>query len=271
MTQEVWLAIHPYLQPLATFHTIVHSALGEIPAPSPPVPEWNRYAGDFHAGMSLLHSSGAAINLEPAGLMTVLLAEKLASRSSVGTLTKESRTLHGEMCYSMETPRRIVAWLLHDEPFTCSEPGLLRYFGWTALEMFLRPLRRAFHQWRDEERWLRGYCPMCGSLPAMAQLVSRDSVRQRFCLCGRCGDRWRYQRTHCPFCASRDHHRLSVLTIEGESGLRVDHCEFCGGYLKTYDGEGDEEVLLADWTSMHLDVLAQDRGLKRLAASLYEL
>jgi hypothetical protein len=30
-------------------------------------------------------------------------------------------------------------------------------------------------------------------------------------------------------------------------------------------------VLLADWTSLHLDVVALDRGLKRLASSLYEL
>jgi FdhE protein len=30
-------------------------------------------------------------------------------------------------------------------------------------------------------------------------------------------------------------------------------------------------VLLADWTSLHLDVLAKDRGLKRLADSLYDL
>ena len=29
-------------------------------------------------------------------------------------------------------------------------------------------------------------------------------------------------------------------------------------------------MLLADWTSLHLDVIAQDRGLKRLAASLYD-
>jgi hypothetical protein len=27
----------------------------------------------------------------------------------------------------------------------------------------------------------------------------------------------------------------------------------------------------ADWTSIHLDVISQDRGLKRLAASLYKL
>ncbi len=45
----------------------------------------------------------------------------------------------------------------------------------------------------------------------------------------------------------------------------------CRGYLKTYDGEGSENVLLADWTSIHLDVIARDRGLKRLAASLYTL
>lgn len=37
------------------------------------------------------------------------------------------------------------------------------------------------------------------------------------------------------------------------------------------EGEGSEGVLLADWTSLHLDVIARDRGLKRLAASLYEL
>jgi FdhE protein len=62
-----------------------------------------------------------------------------------------------------------------------------------------------------------------------------------------------------------------VLTIEGEAPLRIDHCESCSGYLKTYDGEGHESVLLADWTSIHLDIIAQDQGLKRLATSLYHL
>jgi hypothetical protein len=58
---------------------------------------------------------------------------------------------------------------------------------------------------------------------------------------------------------------------QGEGGLRIDYCDGCHGYLKTYDGEGSESVLLADWTSLHLDLLARDRGLKRMAASLYEV
>lgn len=271
MTQDRWLVTHPYLEPLASFHTIVNTAMAEISATTPPVPEWEQYADDFHAGVPLLQSSKAAIDLEPAARMMVLLVERLASSSSPGTLAEDCRTLHVELSRKMNKAGHNVDWLLYDEDFACSDPGLLRYFGWTALKVFLRPLSEAFDEWREEKQWLRGYCPLCGSLPAMAQLIGRESSRQRFLFCGRCGTRWGYQRTECPFCESQNHRRLAILAIEGEAGLRIDHCEFCHGYLKTYDGEGGEAVLLADWTSIHLDVLAQDRGLKRLATSLYEL
>ena len=78
-------------------------------------------------------------------------------------------------------------------------------------------------------------------------------------------------RIGCPFCESADDHRLSALAIEGERYLRIDYCQFCRAYLKTYNGEGSESLFLADWTSLHLDIIARDRGLKRLASSLYEL
>jgi FdhE protein len=60
------------------------------------------------------------------------------------------------------------------------------------------------------------------------------------------------------------------VAVEGEAGLRIDYCVSCSGYLKTYDGQGDEALLLSDWSSLHLDLIAHDRGLKRLAASLYD-
>jgi FdhE protein len=106
-------------------------------------------------------------------------------------------------------------------------------------------------------------------MPAMAQLAGEEHGRQRFLSCGCCGTRWHFQRTCCPFCES-DSQRLESMIVEGESGLRIDHCASCAGYIKTYDGLGDESLLLSDWSSLHLDVLAADRGLKRLAASLYE-
>jgi FdhE protein len=150
------------------------------------------------------------------------------------------------------------------------DAGLFRFLMWTVLARDLRPVVAAFARWRNEESWLRNYCPTCGDPPAMGQLVGKDPGRMRFLSCGSCGTRWRYKRTGCPFCERTDDHRLAVVGVEGEGGLRIDYCETCHGYLKTYDGEGNESVLLADWTSLHLDVLARDRGLQRKAASLYQ-
>jgi FdhE protein len=184
-----------------------------------------------------------------------LLVNRLASQPLPGTLALQCNTLDDEL-------RRY-------GPVTQS--GLLRYLRCTVLERYLRPVVRAFAEWRNDERWLRKYCPTCGAAPAMGQLIGKDPGRLRLLSCGCCRTRWRYRRTGCPFCETPDDHRLAVVDIEGEAGLRIDYCRVCQGYLKTYNGEGSEGVLLDDWTSLHLDVIARERGLKRLAASLYEL
>ena len=201
--------------------------------------------------------------------MAGALLERLTSGLSSETLAAEARALDTELRREPQVSRRIADFLLGDETLTTSFPGLLRYVAWTAMARFLRPVVNAFDGWRDEERWLRRYCPTCGSLPAMAQLVGTDPGRKRLLSCGCCGTRWQFKRTGCPFCET-DSQRLASVTIEGEPGLRIDHCESCGGYLKTYDGQGNETLLLSDWSSLHLDLIAHDRGLKRLAASLYE-
>ncbi|MGH9222056.1 MAG: formate dehydrogenase accessory protein FdhE [Vicinamibacterales bacterium] len=233
MTQDLWLEGHPYLRPLVDLSAQVDRAAAGIEILDARVPDWEAYRPDFLAGVPLLSSADAAVDLEPGSRMAAALIEQLGDK------------------------------------ITPLSDGLLRYLAWTAMARFLRPVVSAFDGWREEERWLRRYCPTCGSLPAMAQLVGTDPGRMRLLSCGCCGTRWQYRRTGCPFCET-DSQRLSSVTIEGESGLRIDHCGSCGGYLKTYDGQGNEMLLLSDWSSLHLDLIAHDRGLKRLAASLYE-
>jgi FdhE protein len=243
MTRDAWVAAHPYLRPVAELHALVDEKAAAIPVPSVALPHWDDYGEDFRAGVPLLESSKVPIDLAPLENGVRSLTETLAS--------------------SLPEPLA--------EHCRAENPGLLRYLRATILVRYLHPVVGAFGQWRDEERWLRNYCPLCGTPPAMAQLIGVDPGRLRLLSCGCCTTRWRYRRTGCPFCESRDDHRLAVVDVEGESGLRIDYCDACRGYLKTYNGEGSESVLLADWTSLHLDILARDRGLKRLAASLYEL
>ena len=270
MTLDAWLRTHPYLQPVASLHAQLCDALSELSVVTAPVPSWENYAADFVDGVPLLRSSDS-IDMAPVEGMVRKLVKELASSSLPGNVAEEARILEGELCCEADSPRCVADWLLDENVFTSGCPGLLRYLGWTALSRYLRPVTEAFSNWREEERWLRSYCPTCGSPPAMAQLVGADQGRQRLLSCGCCRTRWRYRRTGCPFCENEDDRRLAVVTVEGERGLRIDYCESCKGYLKTYDGEGSETVLLADWTSIHLDVIASDHGLKRLAASLYEL
>jgi len=105
----------------------------------------------------------------------------------------------------------------------------------------------------------------------MAQLAGFDQGRMRILRCGYCRSHWNYPRVACPFCENSDDRQLGHLVVEGEPVLRIDYCEACGGYLKTYQGGGNERLFLADWRSLHLDVIARDRGFKRLAGSLYQL
>jgi FdhE protein len=271
MTLDLWLEAHSYLRPLADLSAQVDHAAAGIKIFDARIPDWEDYQTDFLAGVPLLPSTTAAIDLEPGGRMAEELLERLVSGTLSGKLAAETRALDTELRRKPQVSRFIADFLLGDETFRAPFPGLLRYLAWTATARFLRPVVNAFDCWRDEEQWLRRYCPTCGSLPAMAQLVGVDPGRIRLLSCGCCGTRWRYRRIGCPFCECADDHRLSALAIEGEKYLRIDYCQSCRAYLKTYDGEGSETFFLADWTSLHLDVIARDRGLKRLANSLYEL
>src|SRR5436190_10541139 len=269
MSLNSWLESHSYLGPLADLSAQIDRAAAGIEVLDSRIPDWDDYRLDFLAGVPLLSSADAAVDLEPGGQMAAALLERVASGTSPDWLVAGARALDADLRRAPNTSRRIADFLLGDETLAPPFPGLLRYVAWTAMARFLRPVVIAFGGWRDEERWLRRYCPTCGSLPAMAQLVGIEPGRMRLLACGACGTRWQFKRTGCPFCEA-DSQRLASVTVEGEPNLRIDHCEPCGGYLKTYDGQGDETLLLSDWSSVHIDVIARDRGLKRLAMSLYD-
>jgi FdhE protein len=241
VTLERWLAQHPYLEPIARLDAEVDREIHEMPLDTACIPNWDLYFADYVAGLPLLESQAAAIDLAPVEQALPRVVEKFETE-------------------------------IRSTPDNSPEsPGLRRYLSSRLLSRYLFPVVDAFAAWRQEERWLRHYCSVCGSPPAMAQLIGTDPGSLRMLACGCCGNRWRYRRTGCPFCRDEDDHRLAVIAVEDQGGLRIDYCERCRGYLKTYQGQGSEMVLLADWTSIQLDMIALDQGLKRLAASVYEV
>lgn len=271
MTEETWLTKHPYLYGMANLQVLVDSAVAGAVIPTASTPVWDDYLDDFCAGVPLLRSSRIKVDLLPPGRALLSVARALASESLPVELASKVENLVCNLEGDDNLSHRAVEWLLARDTFLPSEPGLLRYLGWMVMARYLARVIAVFSLWRGEDRWMRNYCPTCGAFAGMAQLAGCDPARHRLLSCACCSTRWRYRRTGCPFCDTKDDRRLAILTVEGEAALRIEYCKECGGYLKTYSGEGNERLLLADWTSIHLDVIAHDHGLQRYAGSLFHL
>jgi FdhE protein len=115
----------------------------------------------------------------------------------------------------------------------------------------------------DPETCLKGYCPVCGSLPSLSLL--KEDVGKRYLLCSLCGYQWRIDRLFCPFCSSKDQDSLHYFHGEGEETHRIDLCDNCHRYIKTIDYRNlqESDPVLEDLASLHLDILATQKGYKR--------
>jgi FdhE protein len=121
----------------------------------------------------------------------------------------------------------------------------------------------------DPETWLKGHCPICGSLPHLALL--KEEVGKHYCLCSFCGYEWRVDRLVCPFCNNKEQDSLHYFYGEGEEVHRIDLCEKCHQYIKTIDLRKIEEIdpTLEDLATLHLDILASQKGYKRPVPNLW--
>jgi FdhE protein len=117
------------------------------------------------------------------------------------------------------------------------------------------------------KQWLRGYCPICGSRPLMSEF-NAEGLREY--LCSFCGFEWPGERLKCPFCENSDHTKLHYFYAEGDEAYRVDICDACNQYIKTVDSrklDYDPDLGLEDIVTIHLDILASEKGFKRPVAS----
>jgi len=134
---------------------------------------------------------------------------------------------------------------------SCIRPSI----EWTAEDLLSRfPLPRT---------WLRGYCPVCGSLPAL--LVLEDQGERRG-YCSWCGAEWHLHRLQCPTCDNRCHESLAYMYAEDEPRYRIQYCRLCKCYFKSIDTREDIDppyLPLEEWTTLHLDLLAQKSGWKQ--------
>lgn len=121
----------------------------------------------------------------------------------------------------------------------------------------------------DLDNWLKGFCPVCGSSPAMAYLRNDDG--KRILWCQFCGTEWSFLRLKCPFCSNEDQKTLRYFFTDEREPRRVHVCDKCKKYVKTIDQRKMEkpEELDLHWESvdtLFLDLLARKDGYSNVLA-----
>lgn len=151
--------------------------------------------------------------------------------------------------------------------------GLAPDLVWMIAELAVSPYAYALQQrvlnTRDTslaaalDQWNAGYCPACGSWPALAETAGEDPVLR----CSFCALAWALAPGRCVYCRTEapQFHRITPSPADAS---QLDLCDSCGGYLKvthTATLSPFPLVAITDLETADLDVDAMARGYQRPA------
>ena len=148
-------------------------------------------------------------------------------------------------------------------------PALLRILGWQIVEALVPDYLKE-HEFWQAAGWQKNSCPICGREPVLAHLRKEKEGRARFLVCGGCHTEWPFARLGCPYCGNDDLQKIHILEPEDLPAMRLDVCDACHSYIKTYNEEGQEDVFLTDWATMHLDMAGEEYGCRKKGSVLLE-
>jgi FdhE protein len=210
-------------------------------------------------------SIDAALGSTP--LPEVALTDRAAF---VRDLAEGTPLLHSDACPELDGVDDAVSAIREKLDDATPDDAVSRVILWHVLR---HVLAKSIGDVRDDvaEVWKRGVCPTCGTDASLAILVEAEAGRERMLACACCQTLWKFKRVGCPYCGNDSQETLTSIEVEGENDVRLDLCEACHAYTKTWVGPTERATLfLHDWPTLHLDVIARERGYTR-GPGLYEI
>lgn len=115
-------------------------------------------------------------------------------------------------------------------------------------------------------KWKHGYCPACGSWPALAEVVIHDDAGHRTLRCSFCSSGWELPTYGCIYCEHSGPDFVTAAPDDARKDRRVEVCGKCGGYIKTIDVpelSAFPLVSISDIETTDLDMAAMEHGYRR--------
>ncbi len=206
----------------------------------------------------------------PAPISSELLGAITALERSAPTGLAEAGRLVSQWGEA-ERLESIATWL--DDP-SLVDPRISFWIGVAAGPILEAAAAEASGVGRHE--WTGAACPLCGG-PSQVSVIAEESGEfmagsPRSLVCSRCATWWAFARAVCPYCAEQDSRRIEGFSAEAWPWVRVDCCQTCRAYVKTFDlrvsGARDIIPLVDDVATLTLDLWAIEHGYGRTTVSL---
>lgn len=152
--------------------------------------------------------------------------------------------------------------------------GLSPDLLWLIAELAVSPFVYALQQRvfpRDNptlaaalDAWSRGYCPACGSWPALAESVDGQAVLR----CSFCAFAWMVPPGRCVYCRAAAPTFTALVPDVARPDRRLGVCDGCHAYLKVVELDSLSPfplVAISDLETTELDIDAMRRGYGRPA------
>lgn len=203
-----------------------------------------------------------------------IAAEVVPAVAALGWLGPSPLGLAGEMLASRPRPELsdlVRNWL---DDTTLVDP---RTSAWVRISAApVLELAAARTAPPSKEEWAGRACPVCGDAPQCSAIVEESGAflqgSPRYLVCARCASWWAFSRAVCACCGEDDSRRIVSYRDDDRPWARIDACDTCRGYIKTFDlrEKGAVEVIpsVDDVATLALDVWAHEHGLQRPALSL---
>ena len=113
-------------------------------------------------------------------------------------------------------------------------------------------------------------CPLCGSKPQLAILRPEGDGGKRHLVCSFCAAEWEFRRVLCPVCGETDYTKLPRYLPEEPMAVRVEACDTCKFYLKSFDMTEDGMLVpeVDEVATIALDLWASEHGYQKIRANV---
>ncbi|MGD8521177.1 MAG: formate dehydrogenase accessory protein FdhE [Desulfobacterales bacterium] len=214
----------------------------------------------------LINSAEFAIDIEASKKLFVFICEAAMKTKAAMSATAGKILASIDAALDLET---LFTGILRgdDGPFEKAakalsvEKNVLAFFAYSSIKPSVMSCAEQLSVYlKHQDPWQQGYCPICGTSPALSVL---EGEGERSLICSFCWHKWPVKRVFCPYCNTTDSNILHYFFSENEKEYRVYTCENCKKYIKTVDTKNTERLIyppLEHVVTMHLDMKANEMG-----------